>query len=186
MMIEDEQMTEEKGRQEKISHQGKQSAVIMTDEEVVRIMTPNKEIGKDRSGLSELGSSPLGSFQSLQSSQSSEGDKMKILWFEVTLSEEDHRNFNLIYESLLLEGKAGNLTDLTLGMVLAEKPLMWLQVMHERLKHLIISSERFKEKKKAEYNAWAKAKQNSGGKGMGKHSKRIRFLGVSGKKGERP
>ena len=75
-MIEDEQMTEEKGRQEKISHQGKQSAVIMTDEEVVRIWTPNKEIGKDGSGLSELGSSPLGSFQSLQSSQSSEGDKM--------------------------------------------------------------------------------------------------------------
>ena len=38
-------------------------------------------------------------------------------------------------------------------MVLAEKPPTWLQVTHERLKHLIISSERFKEKKKAEYNA---------------------------------
>ena len=97
------------------------------------------------------------------------------------MSEEDHKNFNLIYESLLLEGKAGNLTDLTLGMVLAEKPLMWLQVMHERLKHFIISSEMFKEKKKAEYNARAKAKQNGGGKGMGKHSKGIRFLGVTGK-----
>ena len=65
---------------------------------------------------------------------------MKILQFEDTLSEEDHRNFNLIYESLLLEGKVGNLTDLTLGMVLAEKPPTWLQVMQERLKHLIISS----------------------------------------------
>ena len=55
-------------------------------------------------------------------------------------------------------GKAGNLTDLTLGMVLTEKPPAWLQVMHERLKHLIISSETFKEKKKAEYDARAKAK----------------------------
>ena len=73
--------------------------------------------------------------------------------FEDTLSEEDCKNFNLIYESLLLEGKAGNLTDLTLGMVLAEKPLAWLQVMHGRLKHLIISSETFKEKKKAKCNA---------------------------------
>ena len=137
----------------------------MTDEEFVKVATPDREMGKEGSGLSELGSSPLGSFQSLQSNQSSEGDRMisyvpplgevKILQFQDTLSEEDHRNFNLIYESLLLEGKAGNLTDLTLGMVLAEKPLTWLQVMHERLKHLIISSERFKEKKKAEYNAQA-------------------------------
>ena len=65
----------------------------------------------------------------------------------------DCRNFNLIYESLLLEGKAGNLTDLTIGMVLAEKPPAWLQVMHGRLKHLIISSETFQKKKKADYNA---------------------------------
>ena len=47
----------------------------------------------------------------------------------------------------------GNLTDLALGMVLAEKPLMLLQVMHERLEHLIISSEMFKEKKKAKHDA---------------------------------
>ena len=40
-------------------------------------------------------------------------EEMKILKFEDTLSEEDGRNFNLIYESLLIEGKAGNLTDLT-------------------------------------------------------------------------
>ena len=76
MMTEDEQVTEEKGKQEKGSPSGKQTAVIMTDEEGVRVATPNKEIGKEESGLSELGSSPLGSFQSLQSSQSSEGDKM--------------------------------------------------------------------------------------------------------------
>ena len=69
------------------------------------------------------------------------------------MSDKECQNFNLIYESLLLEGKAGNLIDLTLGMVLAEKPPAWLQVMHERLKHLIISSEMSKEKKEAKYNA---------------------------------
>ena len=109
--------------------------------------------------------------------------EVKILQFEDTLSSEDHKKFNLIYESLLLEGKAGNLTDLTLGVVLAEKPLTWVQVMHERLKHLIISSDRFKEKKKADYNAQARAQQIRRGKGIGKHSKGIRFLGV-GRKGK--
>ena len=63
-------------------------------------------MGKEGSGLSGLGSSPLGSFQSLQSSQRSESDKIipyvppleevKKLWFEDTLSEKDHKNFNLI------------------------------------------------------------------------------------------
>ena len=101
--------------------------VTMTGEETVRITMPDGEIAKEGSGLSELGSSPLGSFQLIQSS---EIDKMisyvpslgevKILQFEDTLSEEDRKNFNLIYESLLLEGKVGNLTDLTLGMVLAK------------------------------------------------------------------
>ena len=126
MTIKDEQITEEKGDWEKSSPLGKQSIVIMTGEELVRVATPEREIEKEGSGFSELGSSPLGSFQSLQSSQSSERDKMisyvllleevKVLQFEDTLSEEDNRNFNSIYESLLLEGKAGNLT---LGMVLA-------------------------------------------------------------------
>ena len=46
----------------------------------------------------------------------------------------------------------GNLTDLTMGMVLVENPPAWLQVMHERLKHLMISSETFK-KKRAEHIA---------------------------------
>ena len=72
---------------------------------------------------------------------------MRVLRFEDTLLEEDHRNFDLIYKSLLLEGRAGNLTNLTLEMVLAEKHLTWLQVMYERLKHLIISSDTFREKK---------------------------------------
>ena len=65
-----------------------------------------------------------------------------------------------------------------------EKPPTWLQVMHERLKHLIISSERFREKKKAMYNARARTQQIRRGKGIGKHSKGIRFLGV-GRKGKR-
>ena len=68
-------------------------------------------------------------------------------------------------------------------MVLAEKPPAWLQVMHGRLKHLIISLEVFQ--KKAEYDAQAKTKQTGKGKGMRKHSKGIRYLGVSGK-GKRP
>ena len=79
-------------------------------------------------------------------------EEVKMLQFKDTLSEMDCKNFNLIYESLLLEGKAGNLTDLTVGMVLAEKPPGWLQVRHGRLKHLIISSEIYQKKKKSEYN----------------------------------
>ena len=35
--------------------------------------------------------------------------EVRILQFEDTLLEEDHKNFDLIYESLLLEGRAGNL-----------------------------------------------------------------------------
>ena len=111
----------------------------------------NKEVG-----LSELGSSPTGSFQSLQSSQSSErgsGTSMnplvrenRVLKFEDTLSKEDCQNFKLIYESLLLEGREGNLTNLTLEMVLAEKSLTWLSVMYEGLKHLIINMHVFREK----------------------------------------
>ena len=46
----------------------------------------------------------------------------RVVQFEDTLSEEDCKHFDLIYESLLFEGKAGNLTDLTVGMVLAKKP----------------------------------------------------------------
>ena len=48
----------------------------MTDEEFVRVAIPDKELGKEGSVLSELGSSPLGSFQSISSSQSSDGGKM--------------------------------------------------------------------------------------------------------------
>ena len=67
--------------------------------------------------IDRVGSSPGGSFPSLSSSQSSGSNKMipyvspigkvRALKFEDTLSEEDHRGFNIIYESLLLEGRAG-------------------------------------------------------------------------------
>ena len=70
----------------------------------------------------------------------------RVLKFEDTLSKEDCRNFKLIYESLLLEGRAGILTNLTLEMVLAERPPTWLPVMHEKLKHLIIYTDAFREK----------------------------------------
>ena len=72
--------------------------------------------------LSELGSLPTGSFQSLQSSQSSQGGSgtsmvplvggTRVLKSEDTLSKEDCKNFKLIYKSLLLEGRAGNLTNI--------------------------------------------------------------------------
>ena len=134
----------------------------MTGEEFAKEFMPDREVGKEGSGLSELSSYPFRSL-SLHRSQGSEQDQMipyvppleqvKVLQFEDTLSEADCRNFNLIYESLLLEGRVGNLTDLTVRMVLAEKPPAWLQAMHGRLKHLIISSEVFQKKKKAEYDA---------------------------------
>ena len=69
------------------------------------------------------------------------------------MSKEDCKHFNIIYESLLLEGRAGNLTKLTLKVVLAQKPPTWLQVMYERLKHLIISSETFQNKMRTGYGA---------------------------------
>ena len=93
--------------------------VMMTEDKISTISTPS--IGQNKElNLSELGSSPTGSFQSLQSSQSSEGGSgtsiiplvggTRVLKIEDTLSEDNHRSFKLIYESLLLEGRAGNLT----------------------------------------------------------------------------
>ena len=157
-----EQMNEEKREVVRVNLLEGPSTVTLTGDESVRGST-ERGIEKVGSGLSELGSSLLGSFQSLNSSQSSESDKMipyvtplnemKVLQFKDTLLEEDHRNFSVICDSLLFEGKVGNLTDLTLGMVLAKKPPAWLQVMHERLKHLVMSLETFKEKKKAKHIA---------------------------------
>ena len=142
-------------------------------------------------------SSPAKCFQSLYSSQGSkEGMKEAkmipyipplketgVVQFEDILSEQDCKCFDLIYELLLLEGKAGNLTDLAVGMVLAEKPPAWLPVIHGRLKHLIISSKALQEKKKSKYDARVKAKKLriGKGKGKGKHSKGFMYLGISGK-----
>ena len=67
-------------------------------------------------------------------------NRVKILKFEDTLADKDYRQFTVIYNSLLLEGKVGNLTKSTLEVVLAQKPPAWLQVIYERLKHLNISS----------------------------------------------
>ena len=75
-------------------------------------------------------------------------NQVKILKFEDTLADKDYRQFRVIYDSLLLEGKAGNLTKSTLEVVLAQKPPAWLQVIYGRLKHLVISSETFWDKKK--------------------------------------
>ena len=75
-------------------------------------------------------------------------NQVKIFKFEDTLADEGYRQFRIIYDSLLLEGKAGNLTKSTLEVVLAQKPPACLQVIYERLKHLVISSETFRKKKK--------------------------------------
>ena len=125
--------------------------VMMTDKDPTWSMPCKGEVS-----LNELGSSPTGSFQSLQSSQSSEGGRgtsmippvggTRVLKFEDTLPKEDCRNFKLIYKSLLLEGRAGNLTNLTLEMVVAEKPPTGLPIMYERLKHVIINADAFREK----------------------------------------
>ena len=64
----------------------------------------------------------------------------------------DLRQFKIIYDSLLLEGRVGNLTESTMEVVLAQKPPTWLQVIHERLKHLVINSETVLKGKKRDTN----------------------------------
>ena len=83
------------------------------------------------------------------------------------------KQFNIIYESLLLEGRAGNLTKLTLEVVLAQKSPTWLQVMYERLKYLIISSETFQNRMRMGYGIRIETKLN------GKN----RLLGSEGQEG---
>ena len=110
-------------------------------------------IARQDSQLSNNLELPMGSFLSIDSEQSSRREentsvtsmtnRVKILKFEDTLADEDYRQFRIIYDSLLLEGKVGNLTKSTLEVVLAQEPPAWLQVIYERLKHLIISSETF-------------------------------------------
>ena len=136
---EDKQMNKEKSVMGESGFLACQLTVMMTEDKISTMSIPSKVENKELK-LSKLGSSPTGSFQSLQSSQSSEGSSStsiillvggtRVLKFEDTLSGDDHRNFKLIYESLLLEGRAGNLTNLTLEMVLAGEPPIWLPVMY--------------------------------------------------------
>ena len=87
-----------------------QAKVIMTEGKGIGMVTPSKEEKEGKLNLSKLHSSPLGSFQSLQSSSSSEENRIipkipqvwgtRVLKFKDTLSEEDHISFNLIHESL--------------------------------------------------------------------------------------
>ena len=99
--------------------------------------------------------------------------RVKILKFEDMFSKESHRQFEIIYESLPLEGKVGNLTKSVLEVVLAQKPPAWLQVIHERLKHLIISSETLWNRRKMEYGVRIETKLDE----------KNRLLGNKGQKG---
>ena len=76
MVAEDKQVNREKRKLEKGSFVESQMAVTVTGDKVSEVMTPSKEKREKELSLGELGSSPLGSFQSLQSSQISEEDKM--------------------------------------------------------------------------------------------------------------
>ena len=76
MVTEDEQINEKNRELEMGSLVEKQTTVMMTGEEMVKVVTPGKGKGEEELSLSELGSSPLGSFQLPDSSQSSERHKM--------------------------------------------------------------------------------------------------------------
>ena len=93
-------------------------ADIMTNEG--RKVESETSIARQDSQLSNNLESPMGSFLSIDSEQSSKreenasvtsmANRVKILKFEDTLADEDYRQFRIIYGSLLLEGKVGNLT----------------------------------------------------------------------------
>ena len=77
MVAEDEQMNGEKREvRKRVAFIESQMTVMITGDKVSGVMTLSKEKGEKELNLGELGTSPLGSFQSLQSSQSSEEDKM--------------------------------------------------------------------------------------------------------------
>ena len=97
----------------------------------------------------------------------------RVLKFEDALSKKDCRNFKLIYKSLLLEERAGNLTNLSLEMVLAEKPPTWLPVMYDRLKHLIINVDTVKEKMRIIHYPQIGGKGKKSNKRIGKQPRGI-------------
>ena len=182
VVAENKEMNRKESELEESGFLACQLTVMITDK-ISTISTPSKRKNKELN-LSELGSSPTGSFQSLQSSQSSEGGSgtstiplvggTRVLKFKDTLSKDDCRNFKLIYESLLLEGRAGNLTNLTLELVLAEKPPAWLPVMYKRLKHLIINADTFREKMRISHYSQVGEKKSS--KRVGKQPKGIKVV----------
>ena len=61
-------------------------------------------------------------------------------------------------------------------MVLAGKPLTWLPVMYERLKHLIINVDTFREKKRTIYHPWVGGKEKKSNKEVGKQPKGSEIL----------
>ena len=69
MVANNEQMNKEKRESERGSFLESQATVMMIDDKSTGVITPSKEKREEKSKLSELGSSPLGSFQSLQSNQ---------------------------------------------------------------------------------------------------------------------
>ena len=48
--------------------------------------------------------------------------------------------------------------------------------MHKRLKHLIISSDTFRAKKRTDYNTQVSGKEHGKGKGVGKHSNGVKIV----------
>ena len=76
MKTEDEQKHREEKGVERGNVLESQMTVMMTDDKDSTITTPSKGKVEKELDLNEPGSSPFGSFQSLQSSQSSEEDKI--------------------------------------------------------------------------------------------------------------
>ena len=83
-------------------------------------------IVRQDSQLSNNSESAMGSFLSIDSESSRKEEdvhdtsitnQVKILKFEDTLADKDYRQFRIIHDSLLLEGKVGNLTKSTLEVV---------------------------------------------------------------------
>ena len=133
-----------------------QMAVIATEVSKSRELNQSSNRGSEQSSNEEEEETNVSSTR-----------KVKILRFEDTLSKEDCKYFKIIYESLLLEGRAGNLTRSTFEMVLAQRPPTWLQVMHEQLKHLIVNSETFQNKMKIGYGVQIEMKQDKMNRSMG-------------------
>ena len=159
-IVDEGQESREEREMGKINPMKGQMAVIMT--EVLKA----RELNQSPSGGNEQSSD-----EEAEKINASSTTKVRILRFEDTLSKEDCKYFKIIYESLLLEGRAGNLTRSTFEMVLAQRPPTWVQVMYEQLKHLIINSETFRNKRKIGYGVQIETKQDKMNRSVGKREK---------------